>query len=127
MAKATHYSFDMGLGEDYVFIDPDISGSAQVVYGGKAYTGADLDTVKTDYGTLATIVIDFAPDKHTKRLTVLIPPVNFPGDVGGAYVTSQAIISTEYTGFGGSDPVSGQAIAYEARFLAGSASVSGPS
>ena len=78
MANATHYNFDMGLDEDYVFINPDISGSSQVVYGGRAFTGADLDTAKTDCGTLATIVTDVAPDKHTKRLTVLIPPVNFP-------------------------------------------------
>ena len=127
MADATHYKFDMGLDEDYVFIDPDISGSPQVVYGGKAFTGAALGTVKTDYGTLATIVIDFAPDKHTQRLTVLIPPVRFPGDVGGAYVTSQAIISTEHTNFAGSGAVSGQVISYEAKFIAGAASVEGPS
>ncbi|MCZ6618943.1 MAG: hypothetical protein O7E57_12505 [Gammaproteobacteria bacterium] len=127
MAKATHYSFDTGLDKDFAFIDPDISGNAQVVYGGKAYTGAELDIHKSDYGILATIVTDIVPDKHTKRLTVLIPPVNFPGDVGGSYVTSQAIISTEYTSFGGPDPVSGQAISYEAKYLVGSASVSGPS
>lgn len=96
----------MGLDEDYVFIDPDVSGSAQVVYGGKAYTGADLDIIKADYGILATIITDIVPGMHTKRLTVLIPPVNFPGDVGGAYVTSQAIVSTEHASFGGPDPVS---------------------
>ena len=127
MAKANHYIFDMGLDEDYVFINSDVSGNAQVVYGGKAYTGPDLDIIKADYGLLATIVTDIVPDTHAKRLTVLIPPVNFLGDVGGTYVTSQAIISTEYTSFGGSDPVSGQAISYEAKFVAGAASVSGPS
>lgn len=125
MAKATHYSFDTGLEKDFAFIEPDISGSAQVVYGGKAYTGTDLDTHKSDYGILATIITDIVPDKHTKRLTVLIPPVNFTGEVGGAYVTSQAIISTEHTSFAGSDAVTGQVISYEAKFIVGAASVGG--
>ena len=127
MANATHYNFDSGLEEDFQFIDPDFSGNPQVVYGNEAFTGSDLDIIKADYGVLATIITEVVPDKHTKRLTVLIPPVNFPGGTGGAYVTSQAIISTEHTSFAGSGAVSGQVISYEARFIAGAASVEGPS
>jgi hypothetical protein len=123
MAEATQYDFDMGLEDDFKFINPDISGGPQVVYGGTSFTGSELDLVETDYGLLATIIIHVAPDRYVKRLTVLIPPVNFPGDIGGAYVTSQAIISTQHTTIAGTAAVSGQVISYEAKFIAGAASV----
>lgn len=122
MAQATQYNFDMGLEHAFKFINPDISGGPQVVYRGTSFTGSELDVVETEYGLLATIIIDVAPDWYIKRLTVLIPPVNFPGDVGGAYVTSQAIISTQHTTIAGTSAVSGQVISYEAKFIAGAAS-----
>lgn len=115
LAPANHYQLE-GTNSTIVY-GPDIAGRPHIVLNDRVYDEVTVEPAAA--GELASAVIDLAPDIYTKRITILIPPVNV--DHGAMPVETIAIFSTHRTSVQGPDSLIGQLIGYDVEVLKGTA------
>ena len=97
----------------------DFGGNPQIVFNNKAYSGVMVQN--TSAGTMASVVLETAPDAYTKLLSVLVPPVQLPPNSSEQNVETIAIFSTHRTSFAGPQLLVGQTIEYAVEALKGTA------
>ncbi|WP_419914019.1 hypothetical protein [Hoeflea sp.] len=115
MAPANHFQLE-GTNSTIVY-GPDIAGRPHIVLNDRVYDEVTVETTPT--GEIASAVIDLAPAIYTKRISLLIPPVNTNG--GAQSVETIAVFSTHRTSIQGTDALIGQLIEYEIEALTGTA------
>ena len=108
MPRANHYRFDQGADGELVYIDPDVSGTRQLVYRGHAHTGPQVTKRTSDIGVLASVTLETVPDAYTRFLTLLVPPVNVKPDEHVTHANTWAIVAKSRTTKNGPDGVEGR-------------------
>jgi len=89
--------------------------------GERKFSGRAIFREHIQSGYMPSVVLEQAPDLHTKILTLAIPVANLPENMKSIPIKTFAVRTTNRTSIGGPQLVEGQVETYEVIVLEGSA------